>query len=312
MALFTSLVDTGDLCGEGPLWDPRRQCLYWTDCVGKRFHRYDWAAARYTAVKEGLGINGCAFHVDGGFIVSNPSGIWSWDGEGEPRLIHGEIDGHPCQTNDCIADERGRFLTGSFHYDPSIAGYRLGCLFSIDLNGEARVLDEGFHLSNGLGFSPDGRTLYFTDSVARRIYAYDYDPASGDASRRRIFVQVPGDEGLPDGLTVDEQGFVWSAQWYGSCVTRYDPDGTLERRIACPAKQTSSIAFGGPDLTDVFVTSAGHSEPMPVMPPGYNPASGYVGGALFHGNLGIRGRTEFSAAIPIPGVEEASNATARS
>jgi sugar lactone lactonase YvrE len=93
----------------------------------------------------------------------------------------------------------------------------------VDTDERVTVLDDGFHLANGLGFSPDDRTLYFTDSAARRIYAYDYNPATGDARNRRTIVRVPDDEGLPDGLTVDADGFVWFAQWYASCVVSYDP-----------------------------------------------------------------------------------------
>jgi D-xylonolactonase len=90
---------------------------------------------------------------------------------------------------------------------------------------------------------------------------------------------------------------VWSAEWFGSCVVRYDPDGKVERRVPIHAKQTSSVEFGGPDLTDIFITSAAKSEPMPVMPPGYDPDSGYFGGALFHINLGIQGKSEYRTNI---------------
>ena len=117
---------------------------------------------------------------------------------------------------------------------------------------------------------PIRRRLYFADSVARTIYAYGYDAATGSVRDRRVLAQLDGSSGLPDGLTVDAEGFIWFAEWYGGCVCRYDPDGTLERRIAVPAKQTSSLAFGGPDLRDIFITSAATSEPTPVMPPGYD------------------------------------------
>ncbi len=107
----------------------------------------------------------------------------------------------------------------------------------------------GFHLSNGLAFSPDNTVLYFTDSAARSIYAYDYNLASGDVKNRRLLIQVPSTEGIPDGLTVDAEGFLWSAQWYGSRIVRYDPDGTVERFIGIPASQVSCMTFGGPVLT---------------------------------------------------------------
>jgi D-xylonolactonase len=229
-------------------------------------------------------------------VITNSSGFWLWEGEGQPRLIARDADGHACLLNDCIADPAGRVLAGSKFYDPHTE-YPLAALIALDKNRKARVLDEGFHLSNGLGFSPDCKTLYFTDSVARTIYAYDYDAARGAAKHRRVFVKVPVTSGLPDGLTVDAQGFVWSAEWYGSCIVRYDPDGHVERRIETPAKQTSALAFGGPDLADIFVTSAGKSEPMPIMPPGYDPHSGCIGGALYHINLGIPGKNEFLSEI---------------
>lgn len=152
-------------------------------------------------------------------------------------------------------------------------------------------------MPNGLGFSPNNQTLYFTDSVARSIFAYDYDAATGTVRNRRVFVQVPSTGGLPDGLTVDAEGFVWSAEWYGSRIVRYDPNGSVERRIDTPAKQTSSLTFGGPDLSEIFITSAGESGPLPVMPPGYDPLSGYFGGALYNIRLGIQGKAEFLADI---------------
>ena len=113
-------------------------------------------------------------------------------------------------------------------------------------------------------------------------------------------MRVDGNSGLPDGLTVDAEDFVWSAEWYGSCITRYDPEGKLERRIPIPAQQSSSLTFGGPDLRDIFVTSAAKSEPTPVMPPGYDPENGYFGGALFHLNAGIQGRLEYRTKLKSP------------
>lgn len=290
------IADYGDLCGEGPLWDVERQALWWTDCLGQKLYRYDSASKKSELISDGLEINGFALNAAGGFIVANSKGIWLWDGADDPKLIGGETKSATCKWNDCIADPKGRFLAGSACYTPH-GDYPPSKLISVDRDGTFRTLDEGFHLSNGLGFSLDCETLYFTDSIARSIFAYEYDAASGAARNRRVFVQVPSDEGLPDGLTVDAEGYVWSAQWYGSCVVRYDPDGKVERRIETPAKQTSSLAFGGPDLTDIFITSAAKSEPMPVMPPGYDARSGYFGGALFHTNLGIAGKSEFKANI---------------
>jgi len=293
------IVNDGNLCGEAPLWDEIRQKLYWTDCAGYRFYSYEWKTTQKELVLDGFAVNGCALDRSGAFVFANNSGVWFWDKKAKPVLVAGALGNVKLGLNDCIADPQGRFLAASCFYNPS-SEYSLGKLFCVQTDGAIQILDEGFHLANGLGFSPDGRTLYFTDSVARLIYAYDYDPMTGTAVNRRIFVRVDNRAGLPDGLTVDAEGFVWSAEWYGSCITRYDPAGKLERRIPVPAKQTSSLAFGGPELCDIFVTSAGNSEPMPVMPPEYDPNSGYFGGALFHINLDIQGRPEHRTSLRVP------------
>ena len=292
------IADYQDLCGECPVWDPVTGTLYWTDCVGRRFYRYCPQTGRPEIVKQDLEINGFRLNEGGGFVISNNSGIWLWDGADDLRLISDQVGGDKCQMNDCIADPEGRLLSGSWFYDPS-GDYPLGKLMRVDTGGRVTVLDEGIHLANGLAFSLDYRTLYFTDSAARRIYVYDYDPRTGSARNRRVLVSVPDDEGLPDGLTVDAEGFLWSAQWYGSCVVRYDPDGKAERRIATPAKQTSCLTFGGPDFTDLYITSAARSEPMPVMPPGYDPKGGFFGGPLYRVKAGVRGRPECKTRISL-------------
>jgi D-xylonolactonase len=299
MATCNILADDGNLCGESPLWDATQQKLYWTDCAGCRFYSYDWKSKQRDLLLEDFEVNGCALDFAGGFTFVNNSGVWSWNKPGKPLPIVSEFHGDKLQLNDCIADPEGRLLAGSCFYNPA-GKYPLGKLFSIENDGSVRILDEGFHLANGLGFSVDGKTLYFTDSVARLIYAYDYDCLSGRVDNRRQFVKVDGGAGLPDGLTVDADGFVWSAEWYGSCISRYDPAGKLERRIEIPAKQTSAMAFGGPELRDLFITSAARSEPMPVMPPNYDAENGYFGGALFHLRPGVKGRIEHRTTLSIP------------
>ena len=298
MSEVTVVANYGDLCGEGPVWDPDRACLYWTDIDGHRFYRYDPAHARHEVVKHDLEIAGYSLNQPGGFVIANNSGIWLWDGASDQQLIVSEVEGVKCQMNDAIADPEGRFFAGSNFYDPD-HDYEPGKLIRVESDGTAHLADEGFQLPNGLAFSPDEGTMYFTDSAARRIYAYDYDRRTGDIRNRKILVQAGEEEGLPDGLTVDAEGFLWSAHWYGSCVVRYDPDGKEERRISIPAKQVSSVAFGGKDLTDIFVTSAGKSWPSPLMPRSYDPNGGNTGGQLFHMNLGIGGKHEFKSQIAI-------------
>lgn len=171
-----------------------------------------------------------------------------------------------------------------------------GKLYLIDVDGAVRVVDDRIELSNGIGLSPDDRVLYHADTAARRIYAHDVDPNDGGLSNKRCFVQVPDDEGIPDGLTVDAEGYVWNAQWYGGRVVRYDPEGNVERRIEMPVQQVSSVAFGGPDLTDLYVTTAGEYWPSPLAPPDFDP-DGPMGGSLYRVRLDIAGRPEHMARL---------------
>ena len=240
MSEVSVVADYRDLCGEGPVWDPDSGCLYWTDIDGQRFYRYDHVNDQHEVVKHGLEIAGYALNQPGGFVIANSDGIWLWDGADDLQLIVSQVEGAKCQMNDAIADPEGRFFAGSNFYHPDQT-YELGKLIRVDRDGTAHVADDGFQLPNGLAFSPDEKTMYFTDSAARRIYAYDYDRRTGDLRNRKILVQVPDEDGLPDGLTVDAEGFLWSAQWYGSCVVRYDPDGKVERRIV-NSSQTSLFA----------------------------------------------------------------------
>ena len=295
--LFRPIADYQDLCGEGPLWDSSRGALFWTDMTARQFYCYSWAEKQSATICTGLEICGFALNEPNGFVLVNGAGIWTWDANDEPVPVATELEGIACRMNDCIADPRGRLLAGSCFYDPHDEKYPLGHLMRVDHDGSVQILDEGIQLANGLGFSPDEQTLYFSDSAARVIYAYDYKPDFGTVHQRRIFARIPLEEGLPDGLTVDAEGFVWSAQWFGSCIVRYDPDGRVERRVAVPAKQTSALAFGGPDLTDIFVTSAHRSDALPLAPPNYDSHCGYIGGKLFQGNLAIAGKPEFRCRI---------------
>lgn len=291
-------ADTGDLCGENPIWNETTGWVYWTDQGGLRLHRFKPDSCKYQFLRSGLQINGFRFNQAGGLVMTNDSGVWLWDGADELRLLASEGDGKACRLNDCVADPEGRLFAGSVFYDPN-QEYPLGNLFRVDTNGAVSVVDEGIHLSNGLAFSIDFQQLYFADSAARRIYTYEYDRVSGAIKNRRVLVQVPSTEGIPDGLVVDAEGFLWSAQWYGSEIVRYDPDGKVERRISIPAKQVSCLCFGGHDLEDLYVTTAGESWPAPIMPPGYDPVHGLFGGRLYSLKPGVQGQHTLKARIKV-------------
>jgi len=283
-------------CGEGPIWDAVRARLLFTDIEAARIHAYDPAKNETVLLQKGLAASALALNETGELLVAGSTGLHLWRGPGDHATLLEEAEGEPLVLNDVLADPAGRLYAGTLHWGP--AGMeKPGKLFLIERELDLRAVDEGIELSNGLGLSPDGRTLYFTDSAARRIYAYDVDPESGGLSRKRVLVQVPGDEGIPDGLTVDSEGFIWSAQWYGSQVVRYDPEGAVETRIPVPARQVSSLAFGGADLLDLYITSASEPWPSPLAPRGYDFRAPDVGGPLFRARLDVPGRPEHRAGL---------------
>jgi len=285
---FEILANDGNLCGEGPLWDDREQSLYWTDITGHRFYRYLWREQKRELLSEGFEVGGFSRQSDGGFLVTNNQGFWLWSPSQPPRLLASQAEGRECILNDCAADPLGRVYSGSWHLDEnghSAPSY----LFRIDTDGSVHIADEGICFSNGLAFSPDEKTLYFADTVARCIYAYDWRASDGALAHRRVLTRIDRSEGLSDGLTVDAEGFLWCAHWFGGCITRYDPDGKRERRIDIPASQTSSLCFGGPDLDEIYITSAAKTNALVLAPEGYDPASVFIGGPLYRLRAGIRG-----------------------
>ncbi len=290
------IANDGNLCGEGPHWDEREDALYWTDIDGKRFYRYLWRERRHELVHEGFTVNGFCLQESGEFLTTSSQGAWLWTPGQEPVLLASEVDGEECRLNDCLADPEGRVYSGSYHLNED-GSFPASFLFRIDTDGSAHIADEGICFSNGLAFSPDCSTLYFTDLGARCIYAYDWRRSDGQLSNRRVFVHVDRSEGMPDGLTVDAEGFLWCAHWFGGCVTRYDPDGKRERKVEIPAAQTSSLVFGGPDLDEIYVTTAALNNCLMLAPEGYDPARAFVGGPLYRFRAGIRGKLKFRSRV---------------
>lgn len=292
-----TIADKNDLCGESPLWNPNSEILYWVDITGRRLHRYSLQESEVQTTAPPIGISALALTDSATLIAAGSEGIWSFREGRPPNLIAKQHAGEVLAINDAIADSLGRLLAGSSFFNGSTDGYPLGKIYSMDTDGTVSVLDDGFHLANGMGFSGDARILYATDSIARVIYAYDYDPASGIASQKRILVNVPIDAGLPDGLTVDAEGFIWSANWFGGSVRRYDPDGRLERTIAIPAEQVSSVTFGGPEFCDLFITTAAEWDGLAFAPPNYSTEQRHAGGQLFHLKPEIKGKPEYVCRI---------------
>ncbi len=299
MENFKIVADGNYLCGESPLWDIRNNKFYWCDLLPCEVYEQG-NNDKHNILISGLGIGGFAMNKQGGFVVSSLQGIYLWDKEKGLRLIADKLGEDTLQGNDCIADPCGRLLFGTSFYDAFAPSYKLSKLYKVEKDGKVEVLDEGIHLSNGLGFSPDEKILYFSDTIAHKIFAYDYDKVKGAISNKRVFVDVPLDEGMPDGMTVDAEGYVWSAQWYGKCIMRYDPDGKVERRLETPARQTTSLIFGGADFTDMYITTAAKPAWLHMIPKAYDFSdTTNLGGPVYKCNLGIKGKPEFIADIDI-------------
>lgn len=282
-----------NLCGEGPLWDAAQGRLLWVDNVAGTLFEHRPATGEARVLARELPGSGLAWNHDGGLVIAGSKGILLWRSAGVARSVMATHEGEALNFNDIIASPQGNLYGGTYYWGAN-GRERHGKLYLIRPDGTAAVMDEGIELANGLGFSPDGRTLYFTDTIARKIYAYDVTGATGALQHRRVFVAVPPAEGLPDGLTVDAAGFVWSAQWYAGEVVRYDPDGKVANRLQLPVQQVSSVMFGGADLTDLYITSAGEVWPSHYAPPSFNPA-GPMGGSLYRVRLEVQGRPEYRA-----------------
>lgn len=244
-----------EFLGEGPHWDDASGRLIWVDILAPAVLSGDpgTGARRTTPLPELVGV--AVPRRGGGLLLATESGIKTFDPEtgALTTLAAPEADRPGNRFNDGKCDALGRFWVGSLAIDTSPGQ---GALWRIDADGHAARMDAGFHISNGLGWSPDNSHFYFTDSGRREIYVYDYDLARGDIANRRIFAALNPDEGIPDGLTVDSEGHVWVAYWDGWCITRFDPDGKVERVINLPVPRPTSCTFGGPDMRTLFITTA--------------------------------------------------------
>jgi D-xylonolactonase len=279
------IADYACITGEGPLWHPLEKRLYWLDIPQGRIFRYDPATGRHEICHQAdEAIGGLTIQADGALLLFMARGaVRRWH-DGMLETIIAEIpQEREGRFNDVIADPEGRIFCGTMPTEE-----RLGRLYRLDPDGTLTQALDAVDISNGMGFSPDLQHLYYTESRRRTIYRFDYNRATGALSNRRVFVEIPLGEGVPDGLTVDVEGYVWSARWDGGCLVRYTPEGQEEKRITFPATKVSSVTFGGPDFTDIYVTTAGGDDKT---------ENGPGAGALFHLNLGIQGRAEFFSRI---------------
>jgi sugar lactone lactonase YvrE len=288
------VAQDNNLCGEGPIWDAARRRLIWTDISSNLVYSYVPHSGEKRIISRDLMVSGIALNRTGDLVFGGSGGLFLWRENGLHRPLLADPTDEPLCFNDLIAAAKGRIYAGTYYWGPT-GMQKHGSLYLIEPTGAIQCMDEGIELSNGLGFSPGNRLLYYADSAARTIYDYDVNAESGALSRRKVFVRVLAEEGIPDGLTVDSEGYVWCALWYGAQVVRYDPDGVVERRIELPVKQVSSVALGGEDLTDLFITTAGESWPSDLAPPGYDFNDANMGGSLYRIRVETPGKPEHQA-----------------
>ena len=277
--------------GEGPLWHPVEKRLYWADIPGGRLFRYDPSTGEHEQFYDGGVVGGFTFQEDGALLLFMERGAVAVLRDGDLRCI---IDGLPGEEenrfNDVFADAGGRVFCGTMPNDPERGAERLGSLYRLDTDGSITKVLTDVGISNGMGHTPDRKGLYFTDTANMTIDLFDYDVDTGEISNRRVFADTADEEGMPDGMTVDADGYVWSARWDGSALIRYSPTGEEDRRIRFPVKKVSSAIFGGEGYSDIYVTTAGGND---------RAAEGERAGALFRVAPGVSGLPEFLSRVGI-------------
>jgi len=247
---------------EGPRTDERNR-LYYSDIRGGGVFRRDPGGSIETLIPERKSVGGIALNEDGGLIVTGAT-LARWDEKsGRVTDLFAQWDGKPLfGLNDLTIDDQGSIWSGTFGCDINQFDFKStpppGSLFRIDPPGTITKLWEGIEVTNGLGFSQDRKLLYHSDSTTRAVWVHDVRP-DRTVTDRRVFARLP--EGMPDGLTVDIEGGVWVAVVAGPGeVVRFKSDGTLDQRIKVPARTVTSLAFGGPDMRDLYVVTANNSE----------------------------------------------------
>jgi sugar lactone lactonase YvrE len=279
-------VQGRDTLGEVPLWCTRTKRLWWLDVRKPALQSYDPVSHAHDVFPiPGKVAGSFAFRERGGVVLGVDTALNAFDpqtGKLE-RLVDLEPGRPQNRLNDAKCDRRGRFWVGSMNdavREPHGSFYRVAPDLSV------RKCFNEIIIPNAVAFSPDDRTLYFADTLASRIWAFDFDLAAGEISNRRVFADMSGNPGQPDGATVDAEGFLWNAEYGGSRVVRYAPNGRTDRIIDLPVSQPTSCGFGGEKLDILFVTSAAQelSEKQLAAQP--------LAGSLFALDVGVRGLVE--------------------
>jgi sugar lactone lactonase YvrE len=277
------VVDAHAELAEGPIWDDRTERLYWIDLLGGIVHKTDPSSGADDTVKVGTAIGAIALREDGRMLVAVADGIGVLDPRGNnlDLVLPFQADRPERRMNDGKVDPMGRFWVGSMAWNATPGD---GALLRIDPDMSVTTVLEDLTIPNGLEWSDDGGTMYYIDTVTSRVDRFDFDLRAGTLSGRRPLVTLPEEGGYPDGMTLDAEGHLWVALFDGWGVQRYSPEGRLEQRIEIPAQQVTSVAFGGPDLDELYITTGQED-----FPPGGKRNQPHAGG-LFRYRPGVTGR----------------------
>ena len=291
MRLTESLIPSQNKLGEGPIWRQKQQALYWVDIHQKLVERYHPASGERKTWHFPYAITALGVNAKGGFVATSEKSFGKWNGRSNriEELIDPEPDLPENRFNDGAVGPDGYFWAGTMREEVDLDAHPPGSFYRFVRNVAASCLENNLYISNGLGWSPDKKYFYLTDSPVRTIYRYEYEPTSGEITNRQVWVHSPDEPGVPDGLAVDSEGCVWSAQWGGWKVIRYDPEGVKMMEIELPVGHPTSCAFGGPSLNELFITSAW----TPLTPE--QRAAQPLAGDVFHVQLEVKGQPVYRA-----------------
>ncbi|MEZ0214551.1 MAG: SMP-30/gluconolactonase/LRE family protein [Xanthobacteraceae bacterium] len=262
---YDCVTDTIDILGEGPVWSEAAQALHWVDIRGHKFRRMSPGAAVETWPMPDM-VASFALHSDGRVLMAMRQSLVAFHpatGALE-TMFRLDVDDPDRRFNEGKCDRSGRFLVGTMSDRTRLTSGVVsnadaegaGVLYRFDAGYECERLFGDIHIPNCLAWSPDGRLMYFADTARGAIYRYRYDADSGALGPRELFATTSTKPGRPDGGTVDAEGFLWCTDYGGWTITRYDPNGRIERIVTLPVEQPTSCAFGGANLDILYVTTA--------------------------------------------------------
>lgn len=249
------VLDAGTELGEGPIWDQTRQRLLFVDIMRGHVHEFDPATRHHRVVDAGQPVGAVAPTVRGDWIVAAQRGFFRLDPDSGRTTLVAEVEVglETNRMNDGYVDSQGRFWAGTMDMTERAP---TGALYRLDPDCSVHRMLDSVTISNGIDWSPDDHRAYYIDTPTRRLDVLDFDAEAGTVTNRRPLVTFADDQGSPDGLVVDAEGFVWVGLFGGWALHRYAPDGRLERAVRFPTARVTKCAFGGPELKDLYATTA--------------------------------------------------------